>query len=507
MSYDQYAWKETEPGRWQRATDEVEHFYFALAKAFEGSNRMFFAVTGHIILEAKPLPGLSIEETEKRLDAALRTAWLAVRWRYPTVASQVILQPGARTSIKVYQSPQKEEDLESWANTTLVSVSERLTGQEWANSDPPAPSVPKLFVLRPAGTSLRRDLVLRSPHETVDGIGALQMLGQLVTEVSNAYGVSAGEAEAPRQLGSEIVNLSPPYRVAANVPAELTPDQQQQLERMNEQKKAASQGTDSVPVLALPYKQGETRPGRHQRAHLWLTEEQTSNLLKACKGVGATVTHVFHAAIAMAVRDVQDDRVANATTGQYVSYILRNERPSCIAPYNSTDHCVSVYHSVSGQALVVDLDLSVGESSSRTPSAISNEFSPILDKVRDFYHQVRDQSDHYIFAPSFWSAATPQLPEDGSIPPVPPPSSSPSVSLSSMGRVDSIVPSSQGEIEAHDPWVTGEELGAGLGVFLGTFRGRLCLSAAYNDAWHDGKEVMKFLERCREITMTSLARQ
>lgn len=56
-----------------------------------------------------------------------------------------------------------------------------------------------------------------------------------------------------------------------------------------------------------------------------------------------------------------------------------------------------------------------------------------------------------------------------------------------------------GGIEVHNPWVTGEELGNGLGLFLGTFRDELELSAAYNDAWHDRGEVEDFLERCQRV--------
>ncbi|MCV5085065.1 hypothetical protein OFB78_31180, partial [Escherichia coli] len=43
------------------------------------------------------------------------------------------------------------------------------------------------------------------------------------------------------------------------------------------------------------------------------------------------------------------------------------------------------------------------------------------------------------------------------------------------------------------PWVTGEELTNGLGVFLGTLDGVLCLSCAFNEAWHDRKGVDEFL--------------
>ncbi|VUC30650.1 unnamed protein product [Clonostachys rosea] len=504
MSYEKFNWKQTLSGRWERATDEIEHFYFSLAKLYEGSGRMFFAMTGHVILKANPIPDLPIDEAERRLDAALREGWLALRFDHPTIASQVFLNGGATSSTKVYQSPQNSDDLDAWVRGTLVSVSESTTGEEWANSDPPAPLVPKLFVLRPANSELRRDLVLRSPHEILDGIGTLQTLNNLIRHVANAYEKGPG-AELTPKLGSEIKNLSPPYRVAANVPVELTPSQQQRIQEINAQKAAASKGSESVPILTIPYKVGETRPGRHQRVNLWLSEEQTSALVASCKLLGVTVTHAFHAAIAMAVRDLQKPPVTGSLVGQYVNYILRNERTSCFEPYSSAAHPVTVYHSVSGQALVIDMDLSVAEKAgTREPSTVAAEFADILRQIRDFYHNVRDDVEHYAFAPSYWAASTPSLPSDRSIPPVPPPKTTPTASISSMGKIDTVIQSTQGKIEVYDPWVTGEELGNGYGAFLGTFRGRLCLSAAYNDAWHNKEETLEFLCRCKDIVFTSL---
>jgi hypothetical protein len=52
--------------------------------------------------------------------------------------------------------------------------------------------------------------------------------------------------------------------------------------------------------------------------------------------------------------------------------------------------------------------------------------------------------------------------------------------------------------------VTGEELGNGLGLFLGTFEAELCLSAAYNDAWHTEGKVREYLERCKKVVFSGL---
>lgn len=73
-----------------------------------------------------------------------------------------------------------------------------------------------------------------------------------------------------------------------------------------------------------------------------------------------------------------------------------------------------------------------------------------------------------------------------------------------MGRVDELIAAKHGALHVQDPWVTGEELGTGLGAFLGTFDGELHLSAAYNETFHEKQEVEAFLARVQEIVVSVL---
>ncbi|KAF9772749.1 hypothetical protein IL306_009520 [Fusarium sp. DS 682] len=218
------------------------------------------------------------------------------------------------------------------------------------------------------------------------------------------------------------------------------------------------------PTLAY---EGNLLPSRHQRLALTLTEQETQQLLTACKRVGATPTHVFHAAAAIVVRDLQD-KPAEVKRVRYINYILRNERSSCQEPYNTTQHPASVYHSVSGQSLVVDMDLRPASTKPDSESR-QDEFVSILETVKDFYLTVKRDKEFYILAPTMFSQATPSLPSGPHPLPVPPPNARPSVSISSMGCTDALVAPEIGAFMARDPWVTGEELGNGLGLFLGTF--------------------------------------
>lgn len=510
--YDQYTWQQVKPGVWQRPVDEIEQLYAVLAKLNASSGRMFFAITGYISLtfDYMDSPGST---TDDRVDAALRNAWFTLRHDHPTIASQVKYNTSTNSFAKVYHTIPTILDQKAWLNQTFIQISTGQTGIEWANSDPPAPEFPTLFVITPppvldgedSKRLIRRDLVLRAPHDIIDGIGTLLLLGNIVNLASKAYDQGASFQLPVFDGGSEIVNISPPFRVAARLSPRLTEEQHQRLAKIVDLKK--QQPASDVPLLTIPWRQGAVVPGKHQRVALRLSKEKTLKLLHACAAIGVTATHVFHTTIPIMMRNLQE-RGSKQRNVQYVSYLLRNERGNCIEPYNSAKHPAALYHSMSGTSLLVNMVLPATGSNSLTEQQQmeDKEFFNILQQMKKFYQEVRDDADHSQLALHYWAAGTPQLPAEIEGPlTVPPPNPQPSVSISSMGAIDRIIPSRTGAISVFDPWVTGEELRSGLGLFLGTYREELCLSAAYNDAWHDKEEVENCLSMCMDIALKGLA--
>jgi hypothetical protein len=134
------------------------------------------------------------------------------------------------------------------------------------------------------------------------------------------------------------------------------------------------------------------------------------------------------------------------------------------------------------------------------------ELFDLAGKVKTYYHSIRDSSDNLDVTPSFWIMITPHIPDPTATNlPVPAPNLSPSVSFSSMGAIDRIITPQHGPFSVSNPWFTGEKLGTGLGVFLGSWEGSLKLSVAYNDAWHDGEEVDGLLRHCQDMVWKGLA--
>ncbi|KAK4443410.1 hypothetical protein QBC34DRAFT_477655 [Podospora aff. communis PSN243] len=493
----EFSWREASPGAWQRDIDEIEKFYSALIRLYSGTGRMEFAITGHLSVTV-PIDALNNEtatSTAARLENALRAAWLWLRNDNPTIASRVCFDKALGKYQKRYEVAADKAARTEWLNKTFIPISSGQTGAEWANSDPPAPRYATLFVIEPPAADssvVRRDLVLRSPHDIIDGIGTLQLFDNLIAHVSRINSTDNPNTLPPLD-GSETTRLSPPYRAAAAVPTTPTPSQQARLAAM-EQSKTTPRTDDNIPDLSIPFLAGPTLPGKHQRVSLTVSPTRTARLLAALKPLHATLTHAFHTTIALVVRDITSAlHSPHHPHVRYVNYILRNERSHCTPPFNTPSHAAAVYHSVSGGRLEVEM------SSSPSADPVS-EFETVLAKMRAYYLSVRDDPEHYALAPYISTGLTPNVDPDEEVDiPVPAPNAKPSVSLSSMGVVDRIIAPQRGVVRVDAPWVTGEELGTGLGLFLGTFRGVLELSAAYNEAWHGREEVQGFLERCERV--------
>ncbi|KAF2010594.1 hypothetical protein BU24DRAFT_400052 [Aaosphaeria arxii CBS 175.79] len=506
-------WQQTAPGLWERGIDEIEEFYATMKELYRGSGRMFFAMTGYLSLNVDIS---SSDTTEDQVDDAIKKAWLTLRYDHPTLASQVVYSPGSEPEWKKQYRPLTTKlSQDEWLNETVVIISNGQTGTEWVNSDPPAPEIPTLFLIHPPKStseketaSIRRDIVFRSPHDIIDGVGTLMMLNSLLNYASKTF---EGTYIPPILDGSESANLSPSYRIAANLPPTLTPAQTQLLESIIAQKTNLANPATNPPDLSLPYKPSNpssTLPGKHQRSFLTLTAAQTTALLTACKTSNMTPTHAFHAAAALVLLTIQPTRPTTTKEVRYTTYILRNERRTCVPPYDSAAHAAALYHSVSGASLAVDLQLrSLEDERNFTQQERKEEFRDVVKRFSDYYLAVKYDEQHTMLVPSLWALGIPKLPSKKESElhfPVPPPRVAPSVSMSSMGRVDEIVAPEVGRFRVGDVWVTGEELGNGLGLFLGTFKGELTVSAAWNDAWHEEKEVLDFLERCRDIVFEGL---
>ncbi|KAJ5691952.1 hypothetical protein N7462_001375 [Penicillium macrosclerotiorum] len=504
MPTEKFAWEETAPHRWERDIDEVETFYTTLAKRFEGTGRTFFAMTCHVSIKVDVIDE-SVLTIERRVIEALREAWVCLRYDHPLIASWVEYHHEAKRCRKVYEGlPKTNQHIHqsAWLNETFKIISNGQTGQEWCNSDPPVPKLPTLFLVKNGPCAehgeFQADLILRAQHDVIDGIGSLHLMNNLFRHAARAYGQP--EKVPVHRFGDEWKNLSPPLRIAADIPLTLTSEQEVRLKGIVRDNLFLR---EEIEVATLPFRFGRTIPGRHQRLALEIPSQTTYLVLRACKELGASVTHVYHAAIAVLMGELQECRPQRRVV-RYINYSLINERHHCREPFNTAQHAASVYHSISGKSLAIDLTVTAINDEPLDTEQTRQKMMDAIEQVKEYYTSIRNDTEHITMVPSIWSLSTPAYPSGSEIPPVPAPNESPSASISSLGVIDQIISPKHGIFEIFDPWVTGEELGTGLGLFLATFNGRMGLSAAYNDAWHDKAEVMDFLTRCHGLVLTTL---
>jgi hypothetical protein len=492
-------WHETAPREYNRGIDEAEQLYTSLAKTFAGTGHTYFAITAYTGLTISVTASEAVAELETRLHDSFRYAWKRLRYDHPTLAAPVEYDPFTKSCRKIYRSPQNEAEVNEWLEETLKFVNTGENGLEFANSDPVVGRFATLYILTPRQTSgqssLKRDIVFSSHHDIIDGIGTLILFNNLFRHASEAF--NSPDDHSDIVFGDEHQNLSPPFRIASGIPPMPT---QAQAEKFNKIQTANIAAAKDAEVLGVPFNANITMPRRSQRIATHLSAAETHTLLSKCKTAGATVTQAFHAAIALAVRDIQK-REDQERKAKYISYSLINLRAACKPPYNSTSYAAAVYHSTSANRLVVDLTIPAA----KAPKPIAQpaeEFLQVLKQVKAFYQSFKPDADYLATVPSLYARSTPPYPDEPC--PVPPPNKTPSVSLSSMGLVDKIIQPKYGRFEVEEPWVIGAEYSTGLGLFLGTWKGVLCLSSGYNEAYHSSDEVMSFLQRVKNVILEGL---
>jgi len=429
-----------------------------------------------------------------RIERALRAAWKKLRYDHPTLAAPAEYDVESSKCKKVYQKFSEDRGVRDWEEQSFKVIESGKSGAEFANEDQPLGRfatlhlvVPPSFDTESERNFLKRDIVFRSHHDIVDGIGTLSLLNNLLEHTSAAFTSPSGNLET--HFGDEHRNLSPPFRIAACIPSSPSPSQLSKLKGIHE---ANTSARANAEVLSLSFKSGISIPLNSQRVSIYLTTAETQAILRKCREYSTTPTHAFHTAIALTVRDVQP-RDSQPRKAKYISYALINLRKQCKEPYSSAKHAAAVYHCVSSYSLVVDLTILSSSAPPRTLQESRKEFLQALNQVKDFYHNTKVDEDYLSIVPTIYSAVTPPYPETKCK--VPAPNLTPSVSLSSMGVVDKIIKGEYGRIMVDDPWVMGSEYGTGLGLFLKTWDGRLEVSAGFNEAFHHEEEVREFLEK------------
>ena len=500
-----YKWREVSPGRLERDLDEVELWYASLAKLYEGTGHSFFAITGYLEVSLQISPSEEVVVIEQRVENAFRVAWTRLHFDHPTIASFPEYDRVRKRCRKVYKSPEnggQGKGESDWLESSFKVIDNNQSGLEFANADPPVQQHASLYLVRPPtkpdtplSNTLRRDIIFRCPHVTIDGMGTLMLLDNLVAHAAKA--LKSQEAIPDINYEQAIKNLSPPLRIAAPIPAQAS---SAQLDRFVRTRAAEIALREGVELLGIPFNRDAVLPRESRRVAICVEEAEAHALTERCKALGISVTHAFHAGIVLAVscmleRWNQERRVT------YFNYCLVNLRGQCHPPFDSSRHAASLYHSVPANSLIIDLTIPAKGSLGDTTS--NHTFKSIVTKVKEYYLSVRSDPDFLAMTPLIYKGIAPSYPQELYCE-VPPPKQSPSVSLSSMGILDRIIQPERSPFTVNAPWVTGDEYGSGVGVFLGSWRGKMSLSAVFNVAFHEEVTILGFLMDVKDIVFAGL---
>ncbi|EHK97215.1 hypothetical protein M7I_7025 [Glarea lozoyensis 74030] len=130
---------------------------------------------------------MAIGGLDEKIDDSFRRAWKEMLFDHPTLAAPVVYDTETKKCKKVYQSPATELDLDNWLRDTFTIIDDGQTGEEFANTDPPVGPLAKLYIVKPAQNNpdgLSRDIVFRSSHDMIDGLGSFYLLNNFLLYAS-----------------------------------------------------------------------------------------------------------------------------------------------------------------------------------------------------------------------------------------------------------------------------------------------------------------------------------
>ncbi|KAL3456877.1 hypothetical protein BJX64DRAFT_293647 [Aspergillus heterothallicus] len=487
-------WQETAPGFYSRELDEAEIFYRRCKRKESGC----FPVTS----SASFTIGDSTGQPHFTVEDAFRKAWVTLRYRHPTLASRVEHDDDSGRWTRVYSVVDGQgKEINDWLCRTFTVIQDEGESDalKWFNWDAPDFEHASVYLVRPMNDQQRQRwaIFLRCPHDVTDGIGVLHLLDQLVEFAAQAL-EQGSDYRLPTTWGDEGARLSPCLRVAAEI-------------------QARNAGLYShAHLLGLPpSSRGRTvsLTSRRERLALSVPKATTAQILHRCKALGAgiSVTHVFTAALAIVLAQLhaeqhgQDDADSHVAA-RYVNHSMINLRRYCQPPYNGPDHAAAAYHTISAQAMAIDV--AIPDHVGAAEAWVEALLPQVASQVRDFFTRIRPTApssntiddgndnncpDHLAFTPTTFKSITPPPGTDAhhivSDPPFCP------VPLSSLGNISHIVEKNHGVFELDDVWAASEPIGAGVAVFLGTWEGALEPAAVFDTRYHGRVGVEGFLRR------------
>ena len=433
-------WKEESPGTWSRGLDAAEAHYINMGSIGRPYGREFGFLT--IIMKidfggADPI------------DSA-RNAWLAIRQKYPSLASSI---DGHK---RVYRTA-SDLEIQSWLEETFITYPERSSDQGAQhlrlNLRPNKRS--QLHVLPQS-----REILLHTGHDVIDGHSMLFFIDSFLE----------GIKDSPQDLtfGGEAVNLPPPLSLAANVTPATSMQQTQVKNNFNNWFAA-------LPWLSLRAVNTEQPPGNTITQMEKFTTAETKAIITAAKAKGLTPTHVFEAAAILAVAALDPESGGKS----YGSCGIFSMRQQCVPRWR--------------ESVIPYLTL--------LPMVIKPTcFEETATQLKAYYADPKADVQNFVslVEPTFQTFA-----EMGATYTVPP-GDNQMISMSSIGRFEPVLRSVHGTVKLDDLWLMYETPNAVVNSFLWTRVGVMNWQVVYNEVYYEEETIAKWISTTKRILFEGL---
>lgn len=441
-------WKEIAPGRYERPLDVLETWYYnhsvQPARDLVREDNVGICISKLEFKEAD-FRGNYPTSTER-----IRQAWKALRFRQPVMAS--FAEDGKRICIL----PTDDAELEAWSYRTFTTIEDPAgrTGEDYYGRLPLIRQTSIYYF--PAS----QELILRSPHYLIDGLGIVQLFHSLL-EIATMPG--------PVEMGKLSLPLSPPLKIAANIPS-MTPEQ---IEKCGEFLGSMFQSPFIGPALSM----STPRPGGCTRAKITFSVPQTSALLAAAKKRGFTLTHAVHAAAILATRvHGNHDGPEN-----FIAATAFNARSKCVPPLNTVDHACNNYI-VPHIALIAPGD-----------------FNSTARQLKTYYKHTAQDKD-------LLQMMTPLVEALISSAKVPNPNPEPIALLgfSSIGDIEPYLRRQYGSVTVSRVSLNTEFVSSAMSVNVFSFRGKLEIQVPFNEGFFSPKSIQNLLQMLIDVLVKEL---
>ncbi|PYI22624.1 hypothetical protein BO99DRAFT_257453 [Aspergillus violaceofuscus CBS 115571] len=470
------SWTQVSSTRYERPFDTIETFYRAIAAAGAPLNKEHYLITCTARLQA-PLPPAS----------AVEQAWKALRQLYPQlVADAVETDRGPRF---VYEAVTSTAELDAWARDTF-HIDPARSAEDLYEQLTPSPRFHLYYLPATA------ELVFRTPHWRMDGIGLLHL--------QSAFVQLLADGTVPVVDGSEAARLCAGLdSVAAGLGSIENPGGLSEADAADEElqpflgEEGGRKGMLKLPTLPVAL------PAGPRRLLQSFDPDTTQHLLSACKARNITVPAAAHAALALAAvrfalhRPEQHEQQPQ----DYVGFNAIDLRRYLPAPWNGPAAAVSLYHT--GLPFRVPLPSAAGATTHP-----SDEFTRLSQTFTALYRRNLSLStprNVFRFLPAYVERVMQVL----SRAPADPLEGASHPELSSMGRVNDTLTAEEVRgrvrtVRVTTWWVAVEVINRLLLTNVWTWEERMVLSVNWNEAFYAPELVEGLLGAWREELVRGL---